>query len=79
MKLVCPLLKEWKAESINLSYNFCKNFYYTALRQEDLGKLAKIRFPSLKKLFLSLCDIESIEGLNRMWAPQLTELHLRKF
>ena len=66
---VCALIKEWKAEKIDLR----KVVSYLENNQSPTILLAikEVRFPNLKKIYLTGNSIESVEGLGNIHLPKL--------
>ena len=70
----CQLIRIWKASGLWI----CKNFYNLDRNKEKriLKEIEGIEFPHLQILDLEGNELESVEGLNRMFFPQLKELVL---
>ena len=77
MNQVCPLIKEWKTETLNLSKRVLEsewNHFPTILRE-----IKEVRFPDLKQICLSKNSLESVEGLNKIRLPKLEKFWISTF
>ena len=74
MDEVCPLVKEWKVEVLWLG----KYTLYLDYNQSPtiLATMKEVRFPNLTKINLRWNNIESVEGINRIYLSKLRWLYI---